>query len=192
MQIIRLNETTAALIEIPFTSVLATNLQSRILGSTLANSGISVWIKKGGTQAAVAGGAGAFTATDDTNAPGVRGYRPAVAELVLGVSTFVFTGTNMEPREVPVMVVNDDPYRPDYYGTATTGTLTLTSFTTDRTEATSDHWKDSIVEFLTGANAGVVKKIGSYNGTTKAITLASGLALPNVPTNGDKFRLITR
>ncbi len=110
MQIIKLAETTAALIEIPFTTVLATNLQSRILAATLANSSITVKIKQANVTTAVTGGAGTFTACDDTGAPGVRGYKPSSGELALGVSTFIFTGANMEPREVPVMVVADSPY----------------------------------------------------------------------------------
>jgi hypothetical protein len=112
MQIIKLTETTAAQIEVPFTSVLASNLQSRILGSTLANTSISVYAKRGGTGAAVAltSDGTTWTATDDTNAPGVRGYKPKAAELVAGFQTLVFTGTNMEPREVPIMVVTADPF----------------------------------------------------------------------------------
>jgi hypothetical protein len=114
MQIIKLTETTAAQIEVPFTSVLASNLQSRILGSTLANTSISVYAKRGGTGAAVAltSDGTTWTATDDTNAPGVRGYKPKTAELVAGFQTLVFTGTNMEPREVPLMVVTADPFDP--------------------------------------------------------------------------------
>ena len=190
MQIIRLSETTAALIEIPFTSVSSANLQTRLKSTDLANSGITVKIKKGGVGTAVSGGSGTFTACDDTNAPGVRGYQPASSELVVGISTFVFTGSGMEPREVPVMVVNDDPFRPDYYGTAVTGTLTTSTFTSDRTETDDNHWKDGYVEFLSGANAGCVKKISGYTGSTKLFTLAS--ALPQAPSNTDKFRIITR
>lgn len=114
MQIIKLGETTAAQIEIPFTTVSISNLQTRLTGAQLPNSSITVYIKKGGVGSAVAGGAGTFTTVDDTNAAGVRGYRPSTGELVQGISTFIFTGTNggntMEPREVPVMVINDDPY----------------------------------------------------------------------------------
>jgi len=194
MQRIRLGETTAALIEIQFTSVLASNLQSRILGSTLANSGITVKIKKGGVGAAVSGGAGSFTTVDDTNAPGVRGYCPAVAELVLGVNTFVFTGTNMEPREVPVMVIPEDPYEPAYFGAVVSGTLTTSAFTTNRTETTPNAWANCLIEWLTGPNVGNVTKVGAFtgNGTVGTFTLAAGLTLPAAPTVGNVFRIVTR
>lgn len=196
MQIVRLGETTAALIEIPFTTVLASNLQSRILGSTLANGSITVKIKQAGVTTAVSGGAGTFTAVDDTNAPGVRGYRPASSELATGVQTFIFTGTNMEPREIPVMVIPDDPYHSAKFGTAVTGTLNATSFSTSLTEATNDYWKDALLRFTSGNLAGQVKKIGAYNGTTKVITLATvagvQLTFTGAPANGDTFELITR
>lgn len=189
MQHIRIGESINALIEIPFTTVLAANLQSRILGSTLANASIVVKIKQGGVTTAVTG-TGTFTPVDDTNAPGVRGYRPAAGDLVAGISTFIFTGTNMEPREVPVMITAEDPYRPCYFGTAITGVLSTVSFSSDRVETTQDAWRNCMIEFLTGPNAGNVEKVSGYNGSTKVFTLAA--ALPATPTNGDKFRIITR
>lgn len=194
MQLIRLSETTAGLIEVPFTSVLSSSLTSRISGATLPNSGITCYIKKGGVGAAVLG-TGTFTTVDDTHALGVRGYQPASGELPLGVSTLIFTGTNMEPREVPVMVVNDDPYRPVYYGALVAGTLTTAAFSTNRTEATTDAWKDALIEFLSGPNVGSVKPVGAYNGTTKVFTLATtpvAYTLPATPTVGDVFRIVTR
>lgn len=191
MQHIRLGETTAALIGIQFTTVLTANLTSRVNGATLANAGITVKIKKGGVGAAVAGGAGSFTAVDDTNAPGVREYIPSSSELVLGVSTFIFTAAGgVEPREIPVMVTPEDPYRPVTFGTAVTGTLTTGAFSTSQTETTTDAWKDALIEFLSGPNIGSVRKITGYNGSTKVITVND--ALPATPTNGDKYRLITR
>ena len=193
MQIIRLNETTAALIEIPFTTVSITNLQTRLSGTTLPNANLLCYIKKAGVGVAVAG-TGTFVTVDDTNAVGIRGYQPSVADLALGVATYRFydTGALMEPREVPVMVVPSDPYKPAYYGACVTGTLTATVFTTDRTETTTDAWKNCFVEFLSGPDVGAVAKIGGFTGTgtVGTFTLASGYTLPATPTAGDKFRLI--
>lgn len=194
MQRIRIGELTsgvASLIEIPFTSVLASNLQTRISGATLANASIVVKIKQGGVATAVTG-TGTFTATDDTNANGVRGYRPVAADVIVGINTFVFTGTNMEPREVVVMVQNEDAYAPAFYGAVIAGTLTTTSFTTNLPSPPNQG--DALVEFLTGANAGCVKPIGTATfaaGPITTITLKTGYTLPNVPSAADKFRIIT-
>jgi hypothetical protein len=190
MQHIRLGETAAAQIEIPFTSVLASNLQSRILAATLANASIVVYVKKGNVGTAVLG-AGAFATCDDTHAPGVRGYQPLSSELVTGISTFIFTGTNMEPREVPVMVTPADPYLPEYRGAVIAGTLTTSAFSTDLSPTDTDHWKNAFLEWLTGNNAGSCTKIGGSSGAAgKVVTLASGFVLANAPVAGDKFRIV--
>lgn len=109
MQLIKFGETVAAKSEIQFTSVQSANLQNRITGGTLANGSITVKIKRAGV-ATVVSGTGSFTTTDDTGAPGVRGYVPSVGDQSLGVCAFVFTGAAMEPREVPVMFVAFDPF----------------------------------------------------------------------------------
>lgn len=188
MQRISVTETNNALIEIPFTTVLASNLQSRILGSTLANGSITVKVKQPGVTTVVSG-AGTFTAVDDTGAPGVRGYRPSVGERALGVCTFVFTGTNMEPREVPVIFVSEDPYLTITFGSVIAGTLTTLAFSTDLVPTDTDHWKDCFIKFTTGNNAGVAKKIAGSSGSAgKIVTLSS--ALPNAPVATDKFRIV--
>lgn len=193
MQLIRLSETTAGLIEIPFTSVSSTNLQTRLTSGTLANAGITCYIKKGGIGAAVLG-TGTFTTVDDTNAPGVRGYKPSSGELPAGISTLIFTGTGMEPREVTVMAVYVDPFRPAYYGTCVTGTLNTSVFTNNRPETTVNAWKNALVEFLTGVNAGYVTRIASSTGngtvSTFNVDTTNGYTLPATPSNGDLFRII--
>lgn len=114
MQILRLGETTAALIEIPFTTVSQANLQIRLNGTQLPNSSITVYSKRANVSAAVHCTQGAFVAVDDSNSVGVRGYQPASSEFVLGIQTFVFNGSNggnvMEQREWPIMVIPDDMY----------------------------------------------------------------------------------
>jgi len=78
------------------------------------------------------------------------------------------------------------------FGTAATGTLTTTAFTTSLTSAVNDFYQDLFVNFLTGSLAGQTKKIGNYNGSTKAITLAAGRAFTSAPANGDVFEILSR
>ncbi len=196
MLTIRMTETAAALIEIPFTTVLASNLQTRVLGATLANASIVVKIKQGGVTTVVAGGAGTFTPVDDTGAPGVRGYRPTVGERSLGVSTFVFTGTGIEPREVTVRFVNEDPYRVSYFGVVGAGTSTTSMIFVDRTEVTTDQFKDDYITFHTGACKGATKRIGSFTpGSPATVGLATSSPiqlLPAAPSPGDIYEILTR
>jgi hypothetical protein len=121
----------------------------------------------------------------------VRGYRPSAGDRALGVCTFVFTGTNMEPREVPVMFTPDDPYAPAYFGTLS-GTPTTTSFATTLNIGLNNA-KDALVEFLTGACASCVRQVISNTaGPNSALTIAVTDPLPTAPAASDKIRLITR
>lgn len=194
MQPIRIDETNAALIEVQFTTVSSANLQQRLKSTDLANTSITAYIKRAGVAAAVAG-TGTFTACDDTNAAGARGYAPSAADRVAGPALLIFkdAGGVMEPREVPVMFVNADPYAPAYYGSVVAGSLTTNVFTTNLTQTTTDAVKDALIEFLSGPNAGAVKPIGGFTGTgtVGTVTLKSGYTLPATPTAGDKFRIIT-
>jgi hypothetical protein len=69
-------------------------------------------------------------------------------------------------------------------GTAVTGTLSTTAFTTDLTEATNDHYNGRLVTFVTGVLAGQQAAISDYTGATKLITVA---AMTDAPSNGDIF-----
>ena len=194
MQRIKFDETNTALTEVQFTSVSVSNLQTRLNSTTLPNANITCYIKRAGVTTAVLG-TGTFASTDDTNALGVRGYRPSTNDRVVGFATLIFqdSGGLMEPREIPVEFVNDDPFAPAYYGALVSGTLTTTAFTTNLTQTTTDAWKDALIEFLSGPNAGSPKPIGGFTGTGSVgtVTLKSGYSLPATPTAGDKFRIIT-
>ncbi len=63
-----------------------------------------------------------------------------------------------------------------------------TSFVTTLTNSTSDFYKDEVLVFTTGANAGQVRRISSYNGATKSLTITP--ALSNTPTDGDDFTIL--
>lgn len=72
-------------------------------------------------------------------------------------------------------------------GGAITGTLTTTTFTTNLTEATDDHYIGRIVLFRTGVLAGQGSDITDYTGATKLITVT---AMTEAPSNGDTFVII--
>lgn len=63
------------------------------------------------------------------------------------------------------------------------GGNTATTFKTDLSESTTDHWKDCLVAMATGTLAGQVKKCTAYNGTTKFITFTNGFT--GAPSAGD-------
>lgn len=70
------------------------------------------------------------------------------------------------------------------------GGNSATTFVTDFTSSVPDFYKDALVRFTTGALAGSgTKKVTGYNGTTKALTFASGFAA--TPSTGDVYVLIT-
>lgn len=70
----------------------------------------------------------------------------------------------------------------------TDGGNSSSSFKTDLTESTTDHWKDSLILFTSGTLAGQLKKVSGYNGTTKFITVSA--AFTGTPSNGDGFILV--
>lgn len=78
---------------------------------------------------------------------------------------------------------------PVYYGSVVTdGGNTAGTFKTDLTESASDHWKDALLTFVTGALAGQVKKVSAFNPTTDFITLSSSFT--GTPSNGDRFFVV--
>lgn len=70
----------------------------------------------------------------------------------------------------------------------TDGSNSASTFKTDRTESTTDFWKDGLILFTTGSLAGQVKKVNAYNGTTKFITITGSFT--STPSNGDRFILV--
>ena len=64
---------------------------------------------------------------------------------------------------------------------------TTTSFVTDLTETTDDHYIGLTIKFTTGNLAGQGTDITDYNGTTKAVTVT---ALTEAPANGDDFIIL--
>jgi hypothetical protein len=143
--------------------------------------------KNGGTANAAA--AAAPVQVDATNAKGVFYVELTTADVdTAGMAVLVITNTGgtktMEKREINIAITKA------FFATAITGTLTTSTFTSDRTEVTNDYWKDVLVLALTGNLAGQVKKVGGYTGSTKLFTLATGIVFTAAPANGDIFQII--
>jgi len=66
---------------------------------------------------------------------------------------------------------------------------TTTSFVTDLTEATDDHYIGKTLAFISGNASSQSRVISDYNGTTKAITFDE--ALTEAPADGDEFIILT-
>lgn len=64
-----------------------------------------------------------------------------------------------------------------------------TSFKTDLTETTNDHYKDSLLKITSGTLAEQVKKITAYNGTTKVVTVQGGFT--STPADGVTFEIVS-
>lgn len=67
---------------------------------------------------------------------------------------------------------------------------TATTFKADRTESVTDHWKDALLLFTSGALVGQVKRVSAFNPTTDFITVSS--AFTAAPSAGDRFLLVNR
>lgn len=192
---IRLGETNNNLRIVHVKTVAFANLTTPMLGTDIPNANITIYNNQpNNTQNAFQCTHGSFVATDDVNGKGCRKYIVNDQDLLLGSNLLIFNGVNggntMYQFEALIEAVYDDQFAPAYFGTLTAGTLTTTAVSTDRTETGVNYWVDALIEFLTGPNAGLPRKVTGYNGTSKVVTWAD--ALPATPTVGDHFRFITR
>lgn len=106
MQPIQLSSVDAAESAVHWTSVSDADLQVRLTG---AITGLACRVVRPDATTAV--GTGTFVEPNSTLAPGVRVYRPSAADLAqVGANVLVFSGTGMETREVPIIIVPGDPY----------------------------------------------------------------------------------
>jgi hypothetical protein len=64
-----------------------------------------------------------------------------------------------------------------------------TVFVTDMTQATSNFYQNQMVVMMSGQNAGIARRISSYNGATKAITVDA--AMPYAPAFNDEFIILS-
>jgi hypothetical protein len=178
------NQPLATLREVVFhLSDSATGLP--VTGATF--SGAEIQIRKPGAVAYVNANAGQQTAVVEIGG-GDYVYTATVAEFDTAGPGFALKVN----KAGSLLFTNMDEIVRAFFFKSITGTLGASSFTTDRTEATTDFWKDVLVLSLDGANVGQVKKIGAYNGASKLMTLATGLAFAAAPSNGDNFEIIDR
>lgn len=69
---------------------------------------------------------------------------------------------------------------------------TRSAFLTNLTETATDFWKDALLSFSSGTMRGQIKKIASYNGATKVITVAPAPGFTAIPAGGDAFVIVNR
>lgn len=187
MQKIRVGETLSSKTAIHFTSVSSTNVQTRLTGALT----IACKIKRAGMTTA-ATGVGTFTAVDDVGAPGVREYVPGANDVSMGPQVFVFTATGMEPREVPILGVYEDPYPGTVFGKVIAGTLSLSAFTTNLAATETNRYQHMWIRWITGASINTVRRIGASNGGVgRLVTLDTGHTLPALPVVDDEFEILT-
>jgi hypothetical protein len=187
MQTVKQSDPRAANRRIYFTCVDTLALQTRLQSSDMSTFTVRL-SKVGGTAAAAA--AAAPVQVDATNAKGLFYVELALADVdTAGPAALVIKNTGgtktMEPREVSFFIEQAA------FATVVTG-LNTSSFTSNRTEAIDNFWRDTYVSVLTGALAGQVKKVGSYTGASKVFSLASGFAFTAPLGVGDHVEIINR
>lgn len=105
MQTVKQSDTSAAHTAIPYTSVLASDMQSRI--STVLT--VAAWVVRPDLTSQA--GVGTSSQPDQVNAPGVRRYVPDAADISAVMPQFIrLSATSMETREIPIVVVPYDPF----------------------------------------------------------------------------------
>jgi hypothetical protein len=73
------------------------------------------------------------------------------------------------------------------YGAVNDVAATTTSFVTNLTEATNNHYAFKAMMFLTGDLAGQTQDIATYVGATKTVTFLNNAEWTEAPANGDTF-----
>lgn len=188
MQAIKRSDPRAVERRVYFTCVDTLALQTYLQSSDMSTFTVRL-SKNGGTANAAA--AGAPTQVDSTNSKGLF-----YVELTTGdidtVGTHTLTITNAGGTKAMEKRVIEFRVEQAFFASAVTGTLTTSTFTTDRTETTDNFWKDCLILALSGTLIGQVKKVGGYTGSNKLFSLASGFLWTSAPSNGDLFEIIDR
>ncbi|HKJ74723.1 MAG TPA: hypothetical protein VKA19_11455 [Alphaproteobacteria bacterium] len=170
-------------------------------GLTSASTGIGLgYIRPGGTLQTVtlsdlgtvdaAHSDGGMIAVDATNAPGLYRFDLPDAAIAAGENacTAVVIASGVVTRVVELIL---DPNPSIVQGAIVSDAgNTASTFKTDLSETTDDQYVDAFVLFRTGANAGAVRHVSAYNGTTKFLTVDT--AFPTAPSSSDEFVLVNR
>ena len=164
---------------IPFAAIDPTNRPSRKTG--ISFSAGDARISKDG---------GAFGNT--TNLPSELGST--------GRYTITLTAAEMDADSIALKITNTNMDDSDIFlltggqpsgAVVTDGGNSSSSFKTDLSETTDSYWVDALILFTDPDTSGVyqqVKKVTSYDGTTKIIGV--GAAFTGTPSVGDRFILI--
>jgi predicted Fe-Mo cluster-binding NifX family protein len=70
------------------------------------------------------------------------------------------------------------------------GSNSTTTFKTDLTESSNEHWKESFILITSGTLTGAARKIDGFNATTDFVTVNP--AFPSTPATGVTFAIINR
>ena len=109
----------------------------------------------------------------------------AIADASLATASSIAALNDFDPASDRVLLDKTDAMR---IATAVNdASATTTSFVTDLTEATDDHYIGRTVIFTSGALLGQATDITDYNGTTKALTVT---ALTEAPADNDTFEIV--
>jgi len=169
-----------------FTAVDPTTTpQTRLQASDMST--FTVQLAKNGVTASFGG---SVVEVDSTNRKGLFYVQLALADIdTNGSIQLVIKNTGgtkaMDQREIDVEV-------PATFFTTVVAGLSTISFVSDRGETADNYWRDAYLVALTGVDVGQPKKIGSYVGSSKQISLVPGVQFATSPGNGDIFELITR
>lgn len=115
----------------------------------------------------------------------------------IGEMVFHITAPNaLDNDEIKLFIVAIDPTDLAQglfvVGTVVTdGGNSATTFVTNLTQTSTDHWKYSFVVFTSGTLKEQVQQVTAYNGTTKAVSFRSP-GFSATPTAGDTFYLINK
>ena len=151
-----------------------------------------------GTYAAPTASKCRFKLVDDTNHPGLYEFQFADARFaVAGSKCLMISITGPAALNLQMAIYCQPLWLPEEFaplGTyptatvATDGGNSATAFKTTRTEATNDYWKDVLLRFTSGALIGQTKKVTTYAGATKIITVSGGFT--GTPADGVGFVLV--
>lgn len=114
-------------------------------------------------------------AGDSASAVADAVWNEATADHVAAGSCGLIIDRILEATEIKQASVND-------------AAASTTAFVTDLTETDNNFWNRNALIFTSGNNKGQMRKIHTYNGSTKAITLYTALA--HAPANSDTFVIV--
>jgi len=164
------------------------------LATTLVSSGdltaaiavlgnlVSTMTSAGGLDGSTLRGVSNMEATLTTSGTIVSGTIASIAE---GVWAHLLSGVSAGDRTVRSSPTHEAAVVADAGNTSS-------SFKTDLSQTSNDHWKDALVAFSSGALFGQIKKVLSYNGTTKVLVVGPSPGFTSTPAASDRLVLVNR